>query len=313
MARLGSLLLGSALLFSLQGCATAGADAASQRAARPAATSAATLERVETTGPALWKVADADTTIYMFGTVHILPKDKQWMTPAVQQALTGSQSMVTEILSSEMADPAMQQAMMSRGMLPAGQTLRSLLNAEQRATYEGALQKLGVPAAAFDQFKPWMAAMTLSILPLIKEGYNPEAGVEKVLETAAGSQIKREALETVEFQIGVFDGMPQEAQIAYLVETAEQAENIKPMLDKMVAAWVVGNKDELASLMNEGLSGNEALADRLLYARNRNWAQWIDQRLDQPGTVFVAVGAGHLAGQNSVQDYLLAQNIVAAR
>jgi uncharacterized protein YbaP (TraB family) len=313
MARLGSLLLGSALLFSLQGCATAGADAASQRAARPAATSAATLERVETTGPALWKVADADTTIYMFGTVHILPKDKQWMTPAVQQALTGSQSMVTEILSSEMADPAMQQAMMSRGMLPAGQTLRSLLNAEQRATYEGALQKLGVPAAAFDQFKPWMAAMTLSILPLIKEGYNPEAGVEKVLETAAGSQIKREALETVEFQIGVFDGMPQEAQIAYLVETAEQAENIKPMLDKMVAAWVVGNKDELASLMNEGLSGNEALADRLLYARNRNWAQWIDQRLDQPGTVFVAVGAGHLAGQNSVQNYLLAQNIVAAR
>jgi uncharacterized protein YbaP (TraB family) len=313
MARLGSLLLGSALLFSLQGCATAGADAASQRAARPAATSAATLERVETTGPALWKVADADTTIYMFGTVHILPKDKQWMTPAVQQALTGSQSMVTEILSSEMADPAMQQAMMSRGMLPAGQTLRSLLNAEQRATYEGALQKLGVPAAAFDQFKPWMAAMTLSILPLMKEGYNPEAGVEKVLETAAGSQIKREALETVEFQIGVFDGMPQEAQIAYLVETAEQAENIKPMLDKMVAAWVVGNKDELASLMNEGLSGNEALADRLLYARNRNWAQWIDQRLDQPGTVFVAVGAGHLAGQNSVQNYLLAQNIVAAR
>ena len=311
MTRVTSLLLGSALLFSLQGCATTAGD--SQARTASSAAPVATLERVETTGPALWKVADADTTIYMFGTVHILPKDKQWMTPVVQQALTGSQSMVTEILSSEMADPAMQQAMMSRGMLPAGQTLRSLLNAEQRATYEGALQKLGVPAAAFDQFKPWMAAMTLSILPLIKEGYNPESGVEKVLETAAGTQVKREALETVEFQMNMFDSMPQDAQITYLVETAEQADNIKPMLDKMVAAWMVGNKDELANLMNEGLNDNADLAERLLYARNRNWAQWIDQRLDQPGTVFMAVGAGHLAGENSVQDYLLAQNIAAAR
>ena len=314
MKKLASFLSGAALVLALAGCATTGDTIAlADGRASTAATAAATLERVETTGPALWKVADADTTIYMFGTVHILPKDKQWMTPAVQQALTGSQTMVTEILSSEMSDPAMQQKMMARGMLPAGQTLRSLLTAEQRATYEGALQKLGVPAAAFDQFKPWLAAMTLSILPLMKEGYNPEAGVEKVLETAAGSKIQREALETIDFQIGVFDGMPQDAQISYLVETAEQAENIKPLIDKMVAAWLVGNKDELASVMNEGLEDNAALADRLLYARNRNWATWIDQRLDQPGTVFMAVGAGHLAGENSVQDYLLAQNVVAAR
>lgn len=312
MKRFASLLSGAALAFFLNGCAATAGDGGVASQASPA-TAPATMERVETTGPALWKIADADTTIYMFGTVHILPKDKQWMTPAIQQALTGSQSMVTEILSSEMADPAMQQKMMARGMLPQGQTLRGLLNAEQRATYEGALQKLGVPAAAFDQFKPWMAAMTLSILPLMKEGYNPEAGVEKVLETAAGAQVKREALETVDFQIGVFDGMPQDAQIAYLIETAEQAENIKPMIDRMVAAWAAGNKDQLADIMNEGLQGNELLADRLLYARNRNWADWIDTRLDQPGTVFMAVGAGHLAGENSVQDYLTERKVVRAR
>ena len=312
IAKWSILTPAAVVAFSLAGCAATIADTAGPAASRPVS-AAATLERVETTGPALWKVSDADTTIYMFGTVHILPKDKQWMTPAIQQALSGSQSMVTEILSSEMADPAMQQAMMTRGMLPAGQTLRGMLSAEQRTKYEAALQKLGLPAPAFDQFKPWMAAITLSILPLIKEGYNPEAGVEKVLEGAAGSQIKREALETVDFQIGVFDSMPQDAQIAYLIETAEQAENIKPMIDKMVAAWLVGNKDELASIMNEGLNDNAALADRLLYARNRNWAQWIDQRLDQPGTVFMAVGAGHLAGEKSVQDYLLTQNIVSAR
>lgn len=311
MKRLFALLTGSVASLALVGCTAGAGDASPVAAAKPVAT--ATLERVQTTGPALWKIADADTTIYMFGTVHILPKDKQWMTPAVQQALSGSQSMVTEILASEMADPATQQRFMQQGMLPAGQSLRNLLNADQRATYEGALQKLGLPTGAFDQFEPWLAAVTLSVFPLMKEGYDPNSGVEKVLEAAAGAQIKREALETAEFQMSVFDGMPQDAQIAYLVETAKQAENIKPMLDKMVVAWSAGNKDELAALMNEGMEGHELLAERLLYARNRNWADWIDTRLDQPGTVFMAVGAGHLAGDKSVQDYLIERRVVRQR
>lgn len=312
MKRTASFLAGAALLFTLQGCAATSADGnAPAAAARPVA--AATLERVQTTGPALWKVADEDTTIYLFGTVHILPRETQWMTPAVRQALTASDVMVTEILSAEMADAAMQQQMMTRGMLPPGETLRSLLNAEQRAVYEGALQSLGVPAEGFDQFKPWLAAMTLSVLPLIQQGYNPEAGVEQVLEEAAGGDIRREALETVAMQIDMFDTMPREAQIAYLVETAEQVGEIKPMLDRMVAAWAAGNADELAEIMNEGLEGNELLAERLLYARNRDWAEWIDRRLDQPGTVFMAVGAGHLAGPQSVQDVLVKRSIAAAR
>ncbi|WP_228243928.1 TraB/GumN family protein [Porphyrobacter sp. GA68] len=310
MKRITALLAGAALVFSLQGCTASTAD---QRVAGAAAVPAATLERIQTAGPALWKVADEDTTIFLFGTVHILPEGKQWLTPAVSQALSSSDVMVTEILASEMGDAAMQQRMMQLGMLPQGQTLRSLLNAEQRATYETALQKLNIPAETFDQFKPWMAAMTLSLLPLIQQGYNPEAGVEKALEQAAGQDLQRAALETVEQQIAVFDQMPQAAQIAFLVETAQDAENIKPMLDRMVAAWMAGDADLLARIMNEGMESNPLLAERLLYERNRNWAEWIDQRLQQPGTVFMAVGAGHLAGENSVQDYLVQQNIAATR
>lgn len=309
MKRVTSLLAGSALLLALPGCTTTPSAGIAEV---PVAT-AATLERVETSGPALWKVADADTTIYLFGTVHILPDGKQWLTPVVSQALSSSDVMVTEILASEMGDAAMQQKMMQLGMLPQGQTLRDLLTDEQRATYEAALQKLNVPPQAFDQFKPWMAAMTLSLLPLIQQGYNPEAGVEKALEQAAGPALQRDALETVEQQIALFDQMPQEAQISFLVETAEEAENIKPMLDRMVAAWIAGDADLLATIMNEGLEGNRVLAGKLLYERNSNWAEWIDQRLDQPGTVFMAVGAGHLAGDKSVQDYLLERRIANAR
>ena len=309
--KLLKLSTGAAMLLALPACTatqTTGSDLATINLAP-----AATLQRVETTGPALWKVADEDTTVYLFGTVHFLPNDTQWMTPAIQQALASSDTMVTEILMAEMGDAAMQQKMMAIGMLPQGETLRSLLTDQHRATYEAALQKLNIPPAAFDQFKPWTAAMTLSIVPLLQQGYNPEAGVEKALERAAGADLERGALETVDQQLAMFDTMPRDAQIAYLVETAEQAEEIKPMLDRMVAAWVAGNPDQLAEIMNEGLEGNEQLAERLLYARNRDWAEWIDARLDQPGTVFMAVGAGHLAGENSVQDYLLTRNIAVAR
>lgn len=272
----------------------------------------AATEPAAADGPALWKVSDEDTTVYLFGTIHILPKETEWMTPMIANALSSSDVMVTEVLMAEMDDAAMQQKMMQVGMLPAGQTLRGLLTADQKATYEGALQKLGLPAAAFDQMKPWMAAMTLSILPLIQQGYDPESGVEKMLEAQAGD-IDRAALETVDYQIGVFDGMPQDAQIEYLVETAEQADNIKAMIDSMIAEWVVGDADGLAEIMNEGLDGDSVLAERLLYTRNGNWAEWIDERLDEPGTVFVAVGAGHLAGSNSVQDKLAERDLQAVR
>ncbi len=106
--------------------------------------------------------------------------------------------------------------------------------------------------------------------------------------------------------------MPQASQIQFLVEASDGVDEIKPLLDRMVAEWLEGDADALAALMNEGLTDPD-LAEALLYMRNRNWAAWIDERLDTPGTTFVAVGAGHLAGQNSVQDYLAENDIEAVR
>lgn len=252
--------------------------------------------------PALWKLADGDTTIYLFGTVHALPKDVEWFNGPVEAALASSQLLVTEIPPGELLKPEVQQAFIARSALPDGQTLRDLLSAEQRTAFEAAVTKLGVPATAFDKVKPWFAAMTLSALPLIKGGYTLEAGVESAIEARAGTK-ERGALETVETQLSLFDDMPMEVQIAYLNGVVAQMDRVVPSMNSMVSAWARGDAEGLAAQMNEALT-DPALAERLLYARNRNWAHWITKRLEQPGTVFVAVGAGHLAGANSVQDYL---------
>jgi hypothetical protein len=262
-------------------------------------------------GPALWKVADEDTTIYLFGTVHVLPKGVEWYDATIADALTGADVLVTEIPMDAASEAHLQQLTMTNGMLPAGTTLRSLLTPEQTVTYEAALAKIGAPPAAFDQFKPWLAGLTLSLLPLMQQGYDPNSGVERVLLGKVGDK-PRGALETAEFQLGIFDGMPQDAQISFMMEAAAGMDEVKPLLDRMVAEWAEGDAVQLAEVMNEGMT-DPAVAEALLYSRNANWAEWIDARLDQPGTVFVAVGAGHLAGAKSVQDYLAQKSIATER
>ena len=278
-----------------------------------AVSSAADVSVVDTApaSPALWKVADEDTTIYLFGTVHALPKEVVWSNNVIENALAESDSIVTEIKMSPGVEQEMQQMVMTKAILPAGTTLRTLLSEEQSSSYESALGKLGMPAAAFDQFEPWYAGMLMSMLPLIQQGYSPDSGVERVLLEKAVEK-EQLALETLEFQIGIFDGLPQESQIEFLIEASDGVDEIKPMLDKMVAEWLEGDADTLAELMNEGLTDPE-LAEALLYTRNRNWAQWIGSRLDEPGTAFIAVGAGHLAGEQSVQDILAERGITTIR
>lgn len=253
-------------------------------------------------GPALWKVADEDTTIYLFGTVHALPKDVEWFHGPIAEALGAAQVLVTEVPHGELTTPATQQAFLARAQLASAGSMRELLTAEQRTAYESAMGKAGLPVAAFDRSEPWFAAMTLSALPLLKGGYTMEAGVESAIEGKAGTKT-RAALETVEGQLRLFDEMPMAVQTAYLASVAEQFDRVVPSMNGMVAAWARGDAESLAKLMNDELD-DPAIAERLLYARNRDWAQWVARRLDEPGTVFIAVGAGHLAGANSVQDYL---------
>jgi hypothetical protein len=276
-----------------------------------ASVSAAEVAAEEVAKPALWKVADEDTTIYLFGTVHALPEGVEWYTGPVADAFNSSETLVTEIVMDDTMPAKMQQLVMSKGVLPQGTTLRSLLDEEQKATFEEAMTKLGLPVAAFDQFEPWYAGMMLTMLPLMQQGYSPDSGVDKTLIGHAGDKAQQ-GLETIEGQIGMFDEMPQDSQIAFLVETAEGIDEIKPMLDKMVAEWLAGDADDLAVLMNEGLT-DPVLAQTLLYSRNTVWADWIDTRLDEPGTVFIAVGAGHLAGDKSVQHFLVDHDLEVIR
>lgn len=279
----------------------------------PVASTSVPASAMEMDGPALWRIADEDTTIYVFGTVHVLPDDVEWYSGPVKTAIDSSETLVTEIDMSPATMAQMGALVQRLAMLPQGTTLRSLLNEEQLVAYEAGLTELGLPVNALDTLEPWMATLSISQIAMAKAGFSGENGTEKVLEETVGDTKGRDALETAEFQLSIFDGLPQDAQIDYLMETLAEIDGLAPMLKTMVDEWAEGDVQQLGAILNEAMEADPVLAERLLYARNANWAVWIDDRLDAPGTIFMAVGAGHLAGTQKLQDKLAERGIEMTR
>ena len=115
-------------------------------------------------------------------------------------------------------------------------------------------------------------------------------------------------LESAEFQLSLFDKMPEAQQLSFLGDTLDGLTEIEATLSPMLAAWSSGDTEKLVSIMNEGLE-DPALYDLVFTNRNASWAEWIDARMDKPGTVFVAVGAGNLSGKKNVRDLLETRGI----
>lgn len=260
--------------------------------------------------PALWKVSDADTTIWLFGTIHVLPHGgAPWLTGPVAQALRSSDSLVTEILPGDPASAG--KAAAAHGFLPEGEHLFALLGPERTSRLQARLAQAGIPTANVDRMKPWFAALVLSLAPLTKLGYSASDGAERTL--AAAHPAGQDALETAEFQLALMDSLPRDAQIAWLDATIAQFDTAPAQIDAMIAAWRKGDAQGLARMMTADMSDDPRLLETLLMRRNANWAQWIEKRLKQPGTVFIAVGAGHLAGKGSVQERLTRDGLTVTR
>jgi uncharacterized protein YbaP (TraB family) len=276
--------------------ATVPLSASAQTAAAPPPAAVATVDA----DPALWVVKDADTTVYLFGTVHVLKPGLSWFDEAVKAAFDKSDSLVLEMV---MPDPAAMQAMvMQKGVDASGTPLSQKLPEKERDAYAKAVAEIGAPQATVDRFKPWLAATEFSVAPLVKLGYSPANGPEAVLTAAAKAANKPVlGMETAEQQFGYLDGLSEAAQLAFLESAIDDMPKLGAEMDEMVADWSKGNPDGLARIMNDNLTDQPELRKTLLIDRNARFAAWIAERMKQPGTVFVAVGAGHLAGEGSVQ------------
>lgn len=255
--------------------------------------------------PALWMVKDADTTIYLFGTVHLLPNDTDWRWPALEKALADSGSLTIELTDD---DPARMQTLVLQYGLDPAHPLSDKLSAAENATLTRAAQTAGVPggASTLRMMRPWLAGLTLTVAPLLKAGLDPAHGVDKLLKAqmqAAGKPVN--GLETSEQQIRFLADLPADVELEFLRSTLRDADKGSGELTTLIDAWKRGDVATIARIEDEDLARHApALYQRLLVQRNRSWAAKIAAMLQRPGTVFIAVGAAHLAGPDSVQSQL---------
>lgn len=255
--------------------------------------------------PALWEVADQDTRIYLFGTIHMLPQRYRWRTPAFNTAVAKSQVLVVETIVDE-ANPqkiAMELARLGfrQGLPP----LTDRVPPEKRQLLEEAIKRTGAPRSAFDMMETWAAAFMILGPQFNSLGITGGEGVEATLRlTFKASGKPLDQLETNAEQLGFFDALPEKAQRSLLEGAIEAPTAFRAQFDQMLAAWARGDVPAIARTFNEDLAESPELMDALIKRRNANWRRWIERRMAQPGTIMVAVGAGHLAGSGSVIDLM---------
>lgn len=266
--------------------------------------------------PAFWVVKDADSTIYLLGTIHLLKPDTVWRTEKLDAAIAESDALWLELPTTNAA--AMQGEMMvlvSRYGLSPADRLSKKLTAEEIQTLDEAARLAGLSAGQLDLFRPWFAALTISTAAMTRAGYDPASGVDSKIEGIFRARnITPKGLETAEEQIKVFAGMTPEQELEYLRETMEEYHDAPTELDKMVQQWSTADLAGMEDMFVTEMKDEEPdLYAALLANRNANWVVKIEEMLQGSGTTFIAVGAGHLIGPDSVIAMLDAKGIKSER
>jgi uncharacterized protein YbaP (TraB family) len=256
--------------------------------------------------PALWAAhAPSGATVYLFGTVHALKKETAWRSPKLAAALKESQALWVEITDGD--DQAKLQPLIMRLGVDAAHPLSTKVPAADLPRLDAAAKAMGAPGeAALEPMQPWLAALTLSVAPMIQAGYDPKSGVDNLLKaeaTAAGKPVT--GFETAEQQFHFLVDMSAADQVAFLESALDDAGAGAAKLNSLVAAWAAGDVPAIDRMENEEMIANQPKIYRLLIAdRNARFADTLAERMKTPGVIFVAVGAAHLAGPDSLQRLL---------
>lgn len=264
-------------------------------------------------GPALWSVSDADSTIYLFGTVHVLRPSTPWGSAKVDAAFDASDDVIFEISNPD-DQAALMPLIQQHGISPQ-RPLSSLLTPAEIADLDTAARSIGATAAQMDPMRPWLVALSLSVAPLVKAGYDPKSGVELILKHRAEEAGKPvTGLETIDRQVEILAGLSEETQLAFLRSTLHDFDEATTELDTLVDAWAAGDVDTIDRIgVAEMKAESQEVYDALLTRRNTAWADQIQTLLAGSGTTFIAVGSAHLAGDDSVQSILQARGVAVAR
>lgn len=257
----------------------------------------------------LWQVRRDGNSIYLLGSIHYLRPENYPLNAAILEALDTSKKLVLEIDLNSTPPEAAQRAMLETATYRDGTTLAQRISAE---TYQGAARRaaeLGVDFRLLNPMKPWFAAMTLLAVKLQRMGLDSNLGVDRYLADRAKKAGKPTmGLETMKAQVGILDALPAAEQELMLREAVEQVERLDRDIDTIVKAWLRGDSERLASLLNVGRQQHPELHEKIVVERNRRWLGDIERLVHTGSGAMVVVGAAHLVGKQSLVELLKAKD-----
>ena len=263
-----------------------------------------------TSGPSavsLWRTGDADTTIYLMGTVHVLDPTIDWQHRIFEEAWASADTLILETdVTSPEAQKTLIKELNTHGFNAPGTTLATFFTDEEVQRIDSALSDINLTVASMAPMRPWLANIQVANTAMMSVGGSVEGGLEIVLTARANEQGKSiEYFETVSEQLSMIAAPGDEAWAEALLVSAEDLSDVDAYFADLIGAWYSGNEARLDVLMTEALETSPSVAESLLYERNENWARQLDRIIEKKrGTYFVAVGAAHLVGERSIQDYL---------
>ncbi len=260
--------------------------------------------------PALWEVRSPSGKgkLYLFGTFHLLPKSVEWQTKAFEKAVKSAKNFVFELTEAEMKSPQGQQLLLSRGMLPSGQSLDQLIGPALFTKVEVAGKVVGVSKLALNQMRPWMASVLLAVQSAKAAGFEPGLGVEATLQTRADKyNVPVSSLETMAEQVDALAAMDDDGGRQMLEETVAELATAEKTFTDMLAAWASGDSGKIEAVFLNDMQSHPKAYDALLKQRNLRWLPKLEALVQKREPVFVAVGAGHLVGPDGVVTLLHAK------
>jgi len=283
-----------------------------------------TPARAEPPVPLLWKVSDADNSVYLLGSFHLLKPGDYPLSKDVDAAFADAGALVFEIPPEQIASPELAMQMSQAALRKDGSALDSDLSPqlagklkEWESAHAAGLQKMGLPPQALQMFQPWFVGLVISMVQMAEDGLDPRLGLDQHFAAAAAAKAKpTSGLETGAQQIAFLAQMDHDEQLQFLSEAIDESQDGSQELEKLHAAWRAGDIRTLWDGMAADMKRQyPKLYSHINVDRNDAWVPKIEQRLAAPGhdDTLVVVGALHLLGSDGVVEKLRARGYKVER
>ena len=264
----------------------------------------------------LWKVTGKELKepSYVFGTIHMIDKNDFFLTDAMKDAFGKSDRVVFEINMEEMNDMSVLFKLMGKITMSDGQTLKDLVSPEDYKLVEKHFSEMGLPLMFLEKIKPLFLSTFASGDMAPGDLQSGEMKSYEMVFMEMAQQTKKEmgGLETIEFQLSMFDSIPYKAQADMLVDAIKSSGEGDDQFKQMVDLYKTQDMPGLYKMIEGDTEGVGEFEDLLLKGRNKNWIPIMEKMMGSKNTFF-AVGAGHLGGESGVVALLRKQgyNVVA--